>query len=187
MKKQPNRNYRSNDVVMTPQTLADALVEAIDPCGLVLEPCVGSGAFVSALRRHMQTCDGINEVETCEISDGRDFLQWRDEVDWVLTNPPWSQFRAFLAHALTLAHDVALLSTVNHWWTRHRVQAVQRAGFGYRHLVLCDWPDEFPASGFQLGMMHVSKGYEGPLQIHWLPGHGQHAVRGPWLEFRGVA
>jgi hypothetical protein len=55
--------------------------------------------------------------------------------------------------------------TVNHWWTRHRVNAVTTAGFGYQQLLLCDWPPEFPASGFQLGMMHIARGYTGPLDI----------------------
>lgn len=158
---------------MTPQPLADALVAALDPSGLVLEPCAGEGAFVQALRVHLQTCDGENDVWTCELADGSDFLQWKLEVDWIVTNPPWSQFRSFLTHSLTLAHDVAMLATVNHWWTRHRVRSVQRAGFGYRHLWLCDWPVEFPSSGFQLGMMHISKGWTGPMEVSWLDGHGE--------------
>lgn len=159
MRNQPNRNYVSNDVVMTPRTLAVSLVSHLGIGGRVLEPCAGDGAFVDAIRSA-----GL-AVESCEISAGSDFFQWTEQVDWIVTNPPWSQFRAFLAHSLLVADNVAMLATVNHWWTKRRVSDVVSSGFGYRRLVLCDWPDEFPASGFQLGMMHVMRGWRGELDI----------------------
>jgi hypothetical protein len=45
-------------------------------------------------------------VDWCEIKRGRDFFAWTEPVDWIVTNPPWSQFRAFLQHAMTLAEKV---------------------------------------------------------------------------------
>lgn len=160
MKLQPNRNYKSNDAVMTPDALARQLVKAIQPKGRVLEPCAGGGAFVRAMR----LCS-VRDVVTCEIAEGSDFFAWHDHVDWIVTNPPWSQFARFLEHSLRVADHVAMLATVNHWWTKRRVRQVLGGGFGYRQLILVDWPAAFPQSGFQLGMMYVSRGWVGRMSI----------------------
>lgn len=162
MQKQPNRNYLSNDVVMTPEPLARELVEALNPYGVVLEPCAGDGAFVRAVTDYM---GDDADVVACEIALGRDFFAWSTPVDWVITNPPWSQFAKFLSHSLRLANNVAMLVTVNHWFTKARVRNVLNGGFGYRRLILVDWPEQFPPSGFQLGMMHVQRGYRGPMDV----------------------
>src|SRR5688572_1901091 len=148
MKSQPNRNYRSNDTVMTPQWLADAIVDELRPSGVLLEPCSGDGAFVAALSRY-----GV--VKSCNSLAQENFYFWGERVDWIVTNPPWSDFRGFLSHAMGLASHVVFLATVNHWWTKRRVDDVRTAGFGYRTLLLTPWPKEFPASGFQLGAMHL--------------------------------
>lgn len=144
---------------MTPQWLADMLVKRLNPSGRMLEPCSGQGSFVNAMRPYGQ-------VSSCDISkDHPGFEWWTERVDWIVTNPPWSQFRLFLVHSMEVADHVALLSTVNHWWTKRRVAEVRKHGFGYRTLLLCPWPDEFPASGFQLGMMLIERGYNGGLSI----------------------
>lgn len=158
MRSQPNRDYQSNDVVMTPRWLAEAIADAVKPSGVILEPCSGDGVFVDVLSKY-------GTVKTCEASAGDDFFFWSQPVDWIVTNPPWSNFRQFLSHALPLATNVVFLATVNHWWTRRRVKDVHQAGFGYRRLILTPWPEEFPASGFQLGAMHLEKGWNGPMAI----------------------
>lgn len=43
MKCQPNRNYKSDDVVMTPEDLAKKLIKHFNPKGKGLEPCRGTG------------------------------------------------------------------------------------------------------------------------------------------------
>lgn len=161
MKLQPNRNYVSQDSVYTPVSLALSLAKELRPSGVILEPCEGSGAFSQAL-------EPFGTVITLEKDRGDDFGFWSEHVDWVITNPPWSNFRVFLSHALEVSDNVAFLATVNHWWTKRRVSDVQRAGFGYRSLLLCDWPVEWPSSGFQLGMMHIAKGYQGPLHVNYV-------------------
>ena len=163
MRAQPKRDYQSNDVVMTPASLAAALLHALEPRGHLLDPCAGTGVFVRALR-------GYGLVDACDTEQGG-FSFWSAHVDWIVTNPPWSQFRTILEHALEIADHVALLATVNHWWTHRRVELVRLRGFGYERLLLVDpWPKAFPASGFQLGMMLVSRGYSGALTIETITG-----------------
>ena len=159
MRRQANRNYNSNDVVMTPKPLAEALVDVLKPFGRILEPAAGDGAFIDALRRY-----GV--VEVCDVVDGDPGFTWfTGRVDWVVTNPPWSKFADFLRHAMQVGDHVAFLATVNHFWTKRRVRDMRDAGFGYRQLILCEWPPEWPMSGFQLGMMHIERGYRGPCEI----------------------
>jgi hypothetical protein len=145
---------------MTPAPLARALVRVIHPRGAILEPCAGDGAFVSALRRY-------GKVRWCETDasrrchNGRSFFECSERVDWIVTNPPWSQFRAFLEHSLRLADHVALLATLNHWWTRLRRDLVRDAGFGIARIVEFDTPADWPSTGFQMGMVVLSRGHRG--------------------------
>lgn len=87
-----------------------------------------------------------------------------------MTNPPWSLFAKVLAHALRLARRrVALVATVNHFWTRHRRELVRAAGFGIERIIECDAPREWGAStGFQLAMVVLTRGFDGPCTMETL-------------------
>lgn len=161
MKNQPNRDYVSNDVVQTPPALALRIVEHFDPQGVVLEPCAGRGHFVDALLPQRK----VKTVHDCEISAGKDFFDFHEPVDWIVTNPPWSQIRPFLQHSFKLADEVVFLMTVNHVWTKARLRDMKTAGFGLRQIALVEMPKEFPASGFQLGAVHFSRGWTGPMGL----------------------
>lgn len=153
MKHQPNRNYRSEDVVQTPAHLAKLIVDHFRPSGRILEPCRGEGNFFNLMPG----------AWWCEISEGRDFFDWIQPVDWIVTNPPWSKIRPFLQRSMDLAKDVVFLMTVNHLWTKARLRDVFAAGFGIKEILLVEMPKEFPSSGFQLGAIHLSKGWTGPV------------------------
>ncbi|MDO8793761.1 MAG: hypothetical protein Q7J25_03985 [Vicinamibacterales bacterium] len=146
-----------SDEFMTPSTLAKRIVAVLQPSGVILEPCPGTGNFVRALRPYgtVLVCRG-------------DFYAWQRPCDWIITNPPYSQFKDFLAHALTLATHVALLAPINHSWTKLRVRLVRDAGFGYRQLWLVETSSEFPSSGFQFGVMVLTRGHRGSLMIRHL-------------------
>lgn len=187
MRSQPNRNYVSNDDIQTPPALARALVKHFNPSGRILEPCCGDGSFLRALRAHVKSlapsrqllatssqllvsspqplAANASSVSWCEIKRGRDFFAWTQPVDWIMTNPPWSQIRNFLRHAMTLADHVVFLLTINHLWTKARLRDVREAGFGLREIVLVDMPATFPQSGFQLGAVHVARGHAGAITL----------------------
>jgi hypothetical protein len=156
MRLQPNRDYVSNDDVQTPLALARLLVRHFKPRGRVLEPCRGDGNILRYLPRR---------ADWCEIKAGRDFFNWKVKVDWILTNPPWSQIRRFLQHAMEHADHVVFLLTINHVWTKARLRDIHGAGFGIRQIVLVDMPRGFPQSGFQLGAVHVARGWKGPIAL----------------------
>ena len=156
MRSQPNRNYVSNDEVQTPPELARRLVKHFRPRGRILEPCRGDGNLLAALPRR---------TAWCEIKAGRDFFAWDRKVDWIITNPPWSEIRLFLQHAMRYSDHVVFLLTINHVWTRARVRDIRNAGFGIREIVLVDMPASFPQSGFQLGAVYVARGWKGKITL----------------------
>ena len=153
MKFQPGRNYVSNDDIQTPVELAGRIVNYFQPSGRILEPCAGEGHFLQHLP----------DAEWCEIKRDRDFFAYDQRVDWILTNPPWSQIRPFLAHAFTISDHVVFLMTVNHAWTKARLRIAREHGFGLRAILLVDTPRSFPQSGFQLGAVHYQRGWTGPV------------------------
>lgn len=158
MKYQPNRNYNSNDVVMTPEYLARALVKHFNPQGNGLEPCCGSGNILKFL----------NNADWCEITKNKDFFDYYTPVDYIFTNPPWSKIRNFLQHAMELAKDIYFLITINHIWTKARLKDINKNHFAIKEICIFETPKDFPQSGFQLGMVHLSKNYTGLIKLSYL-------------------
>ena len=156
MKYQPNRNYNSNDEVMTPFDICKKIVNHLKPSGVILEPCCGEGNFLRYLPK---------ETLWCEINKGKDFFEFTSKVDWVITNPPWSKIKEFLKHSMEVSDNVAFLVTVNHLWTKARIRMIEEQGFGIKEIILLDMPKEFPQSGFQLGVIYIQRGYKGMVKI----------------------
>ena len=159
----PPGNAADADLVYTPRDLARAVVDALRPhlSGTLLDPARGEGAFFDAfpatLPRHW-----------CEIGEGRDFFAWNARVDWIITNPPFSRFRDFLTHAMAIADNVVFLAPLTHFTTRHRIAAIDRAGFALRRVMLVPTPEGWPASGFQLAAVWLQRGWRGKVGLTML-------------------
>lgn len=151
-------NSVRNDKVMTPSRYAKAIIEYFKPTGLTLEPCSGKGAFLE----HYEFSD------SCEIDEGKDFFQITESYDWIITNPPYSQMRAFLQKAMDHADNVVFLTTINHFWLKARIRDMEERNFGFKTILLCDTPETFPQSGFQVGVVHIRRNYSGSVTIERL-------------------
>lgn len=155
----PKTNSVAQDVVMTPPALAQAIVDYFQPSGVVLDPCRGDGAFFNAFPNTVQS-------EWCEINEGRDFMDFDGGVDWIITNPPWSRLRQFLIKAMSTADNIVFLSAFIHYGTKARMADLRRHGYGWRSFVMVPEPGlNWPQSGFQLGAIHLQRGWEGPCQF----------------------
>ena len=152
-----------NDCVQTPDDLADRIVKRflpqIKPSDTILEPCRGNGAFIRAFAKH-----GLINVDWCEINDGRDFLDYDKEVDWIITNPPWSKIREFLQHSYRIATNGVWLTPSNHVTTlTARTEDMEEAGWGIKEvprLRRIDTPlQPWPQSGFLLAAVHLQRGW----------------------------
>lgn len=161
MKLQANINYKSDDVIMTPLNLARKIINHFKPQGTILEPCKGSGNFVIAIKEY----DKNLKVYWCEINEGKCFFDFDEKVDWIITNPPWSKIKSFLNKSLSLADNICFLFTINHLWTKHRLNNIKTKGFGIKEICLFDTPRNFPPLGFQVGVVYLKKGYIGDIKL----------------------
>jgi hypothetical protein len=119
-----------NDKVYTPDLLALRIVKTAlrEYPELASSSVLEPCAGKGAFVRAPQACGMIPEV--CEIDDGVDFMSFHGNVGWIITNPPWAKIREFLNKSMEVAHDVFFLAV--------------------------DTPKEFPQSGFQLVVAHIS-------------------------------
>ena len=156
----PARNAPARDLVMTPPDLAAAVIGHFAPglSGSVLDPARGQGAFHDGFPAHL-------DRHWCEIGEGRDFFDWQQPVDWVMTNPPWSRLREFTLHAMRIAPDIVWLAPLTNLTTKARLRDLEANGFGIAELVKIDTPRGWPQSGFQLVAAHLRKGHAGSWTV----------------------
>jgi len=152
------------DVAYTPDAVARQIIAMLNPYGKVLDPCRGKGAFYDNFPIHV-------EPDWCEITEGRDFFQYQDKVDWVIGNPPYSLFffQQFLQQSFKIADHVCFLLPVNKvfqsWKT---IEMVTEYGgikdmFVYGSGSLIKLPFGFPA-----GLFHFEKGYQGKVDLKFV-------------------
>ena len=149
-------NTNRNDVVMTPQELAEALVNHFKPSGKILEPCKGEGIFLKYLPK---------DTLWCEITEGKDFMDFNGKVDWIITNPPWSKVRPFLQKGMKVSDNIVYLTALAHLWFKARLRDIRENNFGIKEIVTFDTPKSFPQGGFQIGAFHIQRGYKGDIKF----------------------
>ena len=149
-------NTKREDCVQTPITLAKQLVEHFKPVGKILEPCKGEGNFLGVLPK---------DTLWCEILEGKDFFDFNEKVDWIITNPPYSKMRKFIQKSMDVADNIVFLTTINHLWLKARLRDIEEKGFGIKEIMLFDTPKTFPQSGFQIGCFYLKKDYVGNITL----------------------
>ena len=156
------RGRRRNDIVYTATEFAKWVIEDLQPAGKCLDPCRGRGAFYQAMVERASRVEGCT-VDWCESDLGRDFLDYSEPCDWLVTNPPWSTYRQIAAHAFRLASTVAFLVRLhNALGTAARHRDYLEAGHGLKQIIVVDWAlAGLQREGFTLALFHWEKGYRG--------------------------
>jgi len=149
-------HVNKNDVVFTPSAICKKICSMFPIAGKVLEPCKGEGAFLEHLPEGTMWC---------EIVDGVNFYDFTEQVDWIVTNPPYSDFNRFLEHAFSLAANVVLIvpfskmfksmGTLNTIFDYGKIVSIHYVGAGR-----CGFPFGFPCAVF-----HIKRGYAGETFI----------------------
>lgn len=148
-----------NDIVYTPDEVAYDIVSHFAPTGVILDPCSGDGAFL----RHLPA-----GAEWCEVSKGRDFFQWNRRVDWIIGNPPYSNFKTWMEHSLSLADNVCYLVPLYKAWSSLQVVEYTNVYGGIKEVyVVGSGSDIGWQIGFPVGAVHWNKGYTGTTVIGW--------------------
>lgn len=110
------------DAYYTPDPLARALVSvlSIEPGAHVVEPSVGGGAFVRALRAFVPgvrvvgldidpDAPGLAECDAHRVGDWPAWAPSLARPEWVVGNPPYSHAQQHIGAALAVAPRVAML------------------------------------------------------------------------------
>lgn len=145
-----------NDVVFTPDKLAKQIVSMFSIKGKILEPCKGEGAFLKYLP---------SETDWCEIADGKNYYDYNQKVDWIVTNPPYSDFNRFLKHSFELADNIILLVPLAKMFKSMGTikQILSFGGIVSIHLLPASKAG-FPF-GFPCGVFYLKKNYNGDTTI----------------------
>ena len=149
-----------NDVVFTPDWLAKQICEMFSISGEVLEPCKGEGVFLKYLPKN---------TEWCEIVDGKNFYDYTKKVDWIVTNPPYSDYNRFLEHSFNLAENIVLLVPVAKMFkSMGTLRAILTYGGFVSIHILPASKAGFPF-GFPCAIYYLKREYKGQTVIKLLP------------------
>ena len=145
-------HVNKKDVVFTPDNIAKKICSLFDIKGVVLEPCKGEGAFMKYLPK---------DTLWCEIIEGRNFYDFNKQVDWIVTNPPYSDYNRFLDHCFELAENIVLLTPIAKMM---KSMGTLRKIFAFGGIVECHFIGAnrcgFPF-GFPCGVYYLKRHYKG--------------------------
>ena len=82
------------------------------------EPCRGDGRIQEFIKDQGISCSYT------EILEGKDFFEFNDKIDLIVTNPPFSLAKEFIEHSIALSNTVIMLLRLNFlgsikrrsWW-----------------------------------------------------------------------
>lgn len=155
----PSATNAETDRVYTPDEWSSLIIRLMPLYGRVLDPSRGKGAFFDHIPPH---CEPL----WCELDEGRDFFEFHEKVDWVVTNPPWSIIKSFMEHSFDIADNVCFLITANHAMTKARINLALEKGFKMRGILHMPTPPKpWPQSGFQLSAIWWQRGYKGHAEV----------------------
>jgi len=151
-----------NDRIFTPDFLSKSIIKHFNPKGKILDPCMGGGAFFNNF-------PNSEELRWCEIDKGVDFFNFSEKVDWVISNFPWSKYRAFLKHSMEIGENIVSLQMINALFMRARLRDIKEMNFGIKEILFIDHPPKpFVQTGIQLGVIHLQSKYNGHCNINYL-------------------
>jgi len=155
--KKDNLDNWKNDCVYTPEWLAKRICERYPLSGIVLEPCKGKGSFLKYMPEGS---------EWCEILEGKDFYDYCKNVNWIVTNPPYSQFDKFLEKCFSISDNVVLLVPCSKIFTSiGKLRTIFNYGGFVEFGILPSGKAGFPF-GFPSGVFYFKKGYKGETKIY---------------------
>lgn len=129
------------------------MVNWFKPTGKILEPCKGQGAILKYLP---------DFSEWCEITEGKDFYKWNKQVDWIISNPPFSEFGEWLEHSYSICDNIVYLCPLNKIFNAYgQIERCRKNGW-VKHIRLYGTGSKlkFPM-GNAIGAMHFVRGYMG--------------------------
>ena len=161
----PPTNTPDKDIVMTPEWLAQDIIKHFNPSGKILDPSRGLGAFYNNFN--------TDNKDWCEIAEGKNFFDYKETVNWIITNPPWSKMQQFLSYGMKISTNIVYLTTINHYTTKKRIRDMRQNNFAIKEIYCVPTPEKpWPQLGFQLAAVHTQKDYDGKILMSYSSGLG---------------
>lgn len=148
----------AGDVHYTPVWVVQRILANFMPDGRILDPCAGGGAF----SQRIPGCKAL------EIACGQDFFAWTEPVDWIIGNPPYSVFAAWMRHSMRVAENIVYLLPLNKPFLSQSLVRDIFAWGGISEIQLLGGGSAmgFPL-GFAMGAFHFRRGHKGLTR--WTP------------------
>ena len=128
------RNIKPNDVIYTPKLVAELMINLCDikVDDKVLDPSRGGGIFYD----NLPPC----QKDYCEIAEDKDFFEYKNKVDLIIGNPPYSMWSKWLEHTVKICDKFCYIFGVYNF-TPARLRTIFDAGFIITKFHLCkvDW------------------------------------------------
>ena len=150
-----------NDDIMTPVEISKSIIDMLDLYdldGLVLDPFKGNGSFYNQFPAYV-------EKDWCEITEGKDFFEYSNHVDWIISNPPYSILDEVLQHSFEIADNIVyLVPLFKIVSSMGRIRSISNyGGVPYIYILSasnCKFPFGFPAC-----VVYFKRDYEGSTKI----------------------
>ena len=120
------KDKTKRDIVYTPIEVCKDCIKYtlpfINKDDILLEPFSGKDAFYNEFPIE-------NRKDWSEIERGRDFLDYKKKVDWIITNPPYSIYKLWIDKLLETCNKGFCLLVNNLTITPPRLEKINNAGF----------------------------------------------------------
>lgn len=159
----PNKTDRATaaDTVFTSYRTAQWIVDYFKPHGTILEPAAGKNVFFDLFTNEQKF--------RCEITDGIDFFDWEKQVDWIITNPPYSIYDLFLQKAFSVSNNVVFFVPIAKAFKSNKVQKMVMKYGGLREIVYMGGGSRHGFSfGFPVGCLYYKRNYNGLCKITYV-------------------
>ena len=149
---------KPNDYILTPCEISKKIIDMFDIKGTILDPFKGEGSFYN---QFPEDC----AKDWCEIKEGRDFFEYNQRVDWIVSNPPYSILDEVLEHSFEIADNIVYLVPLSKVVSSiGRIRKISSyGGVPYIYILSaskCKFPFGFPACA-----IHIKRNYKGNTQI----------------------
>jgi phage N-6-adenine-methyltransferase len=162
----------------TNPAMARLIVEHFNPKGRILESSDGEGAFSRAFPEN-------ETLYRCEITEGSNFFDFNEKVDWIIGNWPYALYNEFARHSFELADNVVNLAHIGSVLTKARIRDFLSAGHGLKEIFSVDNEQAGFPGGMGLAAFHWQRGWTGPV-VHTYLNPPSWYVPARWVIVKSV-
>jgi hypothetical protein len=127
----------ANDKIYTPAPVALKMIEMcnIKPTDKVLDCSKGAGIFYNNFPKCQKFWCEIDEEVVGD--DKRDFFEFKEKVDWIIGNPPYSLWDAWLEHTMKITDKFCYIMGILNF-TNKRIQKLFDNNYGITKISLVE-------------------------------------------------